>query len=471
MRLAEPIETTGLFWLPEQPDTKLSGVLKISESGEITVDLAGEFGDPFVKPRRLGISARPSEEEEALDPARIVGILQRGGRLTLDRCLHQKSRFSLPGHVSTSTVSAELALVGAEYCEGEEVLFSEFSFTIEGLDAWLSISGIEIEPNTASGGGLIRYHIPDDIPVHLPTEAELRFRFGLTFPSVSVPITEAAVQQTAEVQINLREPRPIEYFTSVASKLCNFLTLVLDEAVSIQSMTGYLDQETTGGEHRPVPVKLYGQFAPWPEKKPTVRLHHTLFRYPQVAIQLDNMMGKWFENYETFEPAFNLYFALRAQPSQFLDTKILWLCQALETVHRRSSGETEMQEEEFASLRKSVMQNCPPNRRQWLGLRLRNELSFRNRINRLLDPFNRWFGDEDKREAFVNVVCDTRNYLTHYDDVTTKDRASGPDEMFGLYEKLEALFQLHLLSQLGFDDLSIDSIIQGNRRLRRRLEV
>ena len=64
------------------------------------------------------------------------------------------------------------------------------------------------------------------------------------------------------------------------------------------------------------------------------------------------MMGKWFENYETFEPAFNLYFALRTQPSQFLDTKILWLTQALETLHRRSSDETEMSEEEFASLRR-----------------------------------------------------------------------------------------------------------------------
>ena len=56
MRLAEPIETTGMFWLPEQPDTQLSGVLKISESSEITVDLAGAFGNPLVTPRRFDVS-------------------------------------------------------------------------------------------------------------------------------------------------------------------------------------------------------------------------------------------------------------------------------------------------------------------------------------------------------------------------------------------------------------------------------
>ena len=472
MRLAEPIEATGMFWLPEQPDTQLSGVLKISESSEITVDLAGAFGNPLVTPRRFDVSTTPSREEPASDPRRIVGILQRGGRITLDRCLWQNTSFSLPSGLSTSTVFAELAFVGAEYGEEEETLFSEFSFSVEGLDTWLSISGIETEQDIANQKGLIRFHVPDDITLDLPYDSEMSFRFGLTFPSVSVLRTEAAVQQTVQALVKLRDPHPIEYFSSLAFKLCNFLTLALDQAVSVQSMTGYLSQETAEKENHRIPVKVYGQFAPWPEKNPTIRWHDVLFRYPNVASQLDNMMGKWFENYEIFEPAFNLYFASRTQPSQFLDTKLLWLTQALETLHRRSSDETEMPEEEFASLRESVMQSCLQSRRQWLNDRLHyaNELSFRHRIERLLEPVRRWFDDHRKRRAFVSRVCDTRNYLTHYDEATTGNRATGADEMFELYGKLEALFQLHLLSLIGLDAQAIDSIIQGNRGLRRRLE-
>ena len=314
--------------------------------------------------------------------------------------------------------------------------------------------------------------MPDDITLDLPYDSEMSFRFGLTFPIVSVLRTEAAVQQTVQALVKLRDPHPIEYFSSLAFKLCNFLTLALDQAVSVQSMTGYLSQETAEKENHRIPVKVYGQFAPWPEKNPTIRWHDVLFRYPNVASQLDNMMGKWFENYEIFEPAFNLYFASRTQPSQFLDTKLLWLTQALETLHRRSSDETEMPEEEFASLRESVMQSCLQSRRQWLNDRLHyaNELSFRHRIERLLEPVRRWFGDHRKRRAFVSRVCDTRNYLTHYDEATTGNRATGSDEMFELYGKLEALFQLHLLSLIGLDAQAIDSIIQGNRGLRRRLE-
>ena len=265
----------------------------------------------------------------------------------------------------------------------------------------------------------------------------------------------------------------MKHLSSLAVKLCHFLTLALDQPVSIQSMTGYLEQETAEKENRRLPVKIYGQFAPWPEKTPTIRWHDALFRYPHVASELDNMMRTWFENYELLEPAFNLYFASRTQPSQFLDTKILWLSQALETLHRRRSDETEMSEEEFASLRESVMKSCPPSRRQWLSHRLlyANELSFRHRIQRLLEPLERWFGDRAERGAFVNTVCDTRNYLTHYDETTTRNRATGSDELFELYGKLEALFQLHLLRLAGLDNTSIDSIVQENRGLRRRLDV
>ena len=473
MRLAEPIETTGMFWLPGKPDTQLSGVLKISDSSEITVELAGMFGNPLVTPERLGFPSTSSEDDTALVSGRIVGVLQKGGGITLDGCFWQHVSSSFGSGLSRSIVHADIAYVGAEYEEEEEALFSEISFPIEGLNAWLSISGIEIEQDRANRGGLIRFQMPDEISINLPCDAELKFSFGLSFPVSSVLMTRATVQQTALALVKLREPRPIGHFLSSARKLCAFLTLALDQAVSIQSITGYLIQEMSDKRSRRIPINVYGQFAPWPERRPTTRWHDALFRYPDVTSRLHSTVGKWFENYETFESAFNLYFASRTQSSQFLDTKVLWLTQALETLHRRSSKETEMSEEEFRNLRELVTQNCPQNRRQWLYDRLHyaNELSFRHRIEKLLEPWEHWFGNREKRRAFVNMVCDTRNYLTHYDEATTRNRASGSDELFDLFGKLEVLFQLHLLNLIGLDDSSIDSIVQENRRIRGKLGV
>ena len=73
-------------------------------------------------------------------------------------------------------------------------------------------------------------------------------------------------------------------------------------------------------------------------------------------------------------------------------------------------------------------------------------------------PIDSWFGNSSTRDALVNTICDTRNYLTHYDEATTGDRAKGPQELHELYKQLEALFQLHLLGLLGIDGPAIDSI-------------
>ena len=335
------------------------------------------------------------------------------------------------------------------------------------------MSGISLELDTKNKNGLIRYSLPDDVSFSLPQDVELGFTFGMTFPSVSLLITEASVNQHAFAQIKLKEPRTVTYFSSIAFKLCNFLSLATNQAVGLQSMTGYLYQDTPGGPNKRSPIRIYGQFAPWPERKPKFRPQDVLFRYPDVANNLGVMLTNWFESHEIFEPAFNLYFASKMHHSQFLNTKVLWLTQALETLHRRSSSEKRLLEGEFASLCDSLMENCPQNRRLWLSdaLRYANEISLRQRMKRLLDPFERWFGDRDKRKAFVSTACDTRNYYTHYDETNTENRAKEANELFELYGKLEALFQLHLLKLIGLDDPAIDSIVQENRVLRRKLGV
>ena len=341
MRIAEPIETNGMFWLPDQSDTKLPGTLNISDSGEITLQLEGVIGCPPVTARRDADSTTGSIEEITQDRSRIVGIVQQGGPVTLDRCLWRRGGLPFPGQLSTSTFSPRIAFVGAGYGEKEEPIFSEFSFTIEGLDAWLSITGIEIGPDPSGQGGLIRYCAPDDIPINLAPGVELKFRFGLNYPKATLHLTEASVQQTVEVAVKLAEPRPVEYFHSIALKLCNFLTLALDQAVSIQSMKGHFAPVNVRRKITRQLVHIYGQYGPWPEKRANIRWFDILFRYQDVAKQCEPMIVAWIESHERFEPAFNLYFAMKAQPSQFLDVKILWLCQALETLHRRSSEVTE----------------------------------------------------------------------------------------------------------------------------------
>ena len=470
MRLSEPIETSGRFWLLEEPGDWLPGLLKISESGEIRVELSGIFGDPFDALDSVAVALDSPTEEPPSRPKRMVGILERGGKITLDGCRWVSRKVGLVGGMSKSIVHAELAYIGRAYDKQEEVVFSRLSFAVEGLDNWLLESGITVARDIDNKSGSIGYKVPDDVALPLSDSVKVGFTFNLTSPAVSFPVTEVTIKQTASVFVQSREPRPIKYFSSFTFKLCNLLSLALNDRLTIQSMTGQVAQDHKDDQIE-LPISIYGQFAPWTENIPQLRWHRALFRYPDVAGHLNHIVVKWFENYENYEPAFNLYFASITQTSQFLDTKVLWLAQALEILHRRTSDEREMPEQEFSDLSQSVMQTCAPERRDWLGARLRyaNELSLRRRLNKLIKPFEHLLGDRRERRFLVNTICDTRNYLTHFDEKTTKDRARDPRELFDLYRKMAGLFELHLLRLTGFDEGSIDRIIRNNSDLKGRL--
>ena len=355
MRVKEPFETTGSFWVADHPEDKLPGVMKILETGRVSVELVGNFGGIRGAFHGLGISsASKAADSEYMTPKRICGKVLNGELVTLEECEYWVPKLRIggvSGGSSTSVVRPMHTLVGAEYGRQEEVSFSEFSFEVEGLETWLSVSGIEgefsVDEDTGVATGIIRYRKPNDVVVRLPNGDILEFRFIIHSPSSSIPVTDVTIKQTASVYIRTPESRPISYFASLAHRLCNFLSLTLDQNVCIESMTGYLTYDFDPCESRRMPIRLYGDFAPWTDRKPDIRWYRTLFRYQEVASEIEDVLKKWFESYDKFSPALDLYFASKTQSTVFVEAKILWLAQALETLHSQSYSETELAEAEF----------------------------------------------------------------------------------------------------------------------------
>ncbi len=462
--------------MPGNPEDQFPGLMKISETGAVTVELFDNSGG------RGGIqnwwsTVTPSlADEESQRVKRICGRVLDGGPVTLDACDYRGARVTTggPGPVDSSTsIVHPVTLVGAEYSEQEEILFTEFGFSVEGLDTWLSVSGIERELETEEATGIttrfIRYRRLDDIVVRLPNGDSLEFRFNISSSS-PIPVTEVTVKQTASVFVRTRVPRPISYFASIAHRLCNFLTLALDQNVCIEVMTGYLARDVKPENERKRPIKVYGGFAPWIDRKPNIRWDRALFLYPAIADRIDDVLYKWFDRYDEFSPALDLYFASRTQSSVFLEAKILWLAQALETLHSRSSSATELPKAKFDNQLLQIEQsNLDETVRTWLLEILHNRVTFRKRLRGLLYPFRTSFGTRKQRERFIDRVNDTRNYLTHYDEETTSSRAKTPEQLIALHEKMEGLFQLHALKLLGLNQETLTSIAQESETLSNKL--
>ena len=447
MRLSEPIEKTGFFWAPEDADNRLPGVLRISETGETTLEVFG--------PSKQMLSHRPLDDplfnQEASVINRIVGVVGKNESVTLDNCFI-KNWNSTFGGLWTSTIQANRAFIGAIYRDGEEATFSKIEFSAEGLDEWLWISGIHTDYDWNDRSAFIRFDPPEEISLHLPEGIEMKLVFRWTLPSLPA-ITEARITQKAYISLISTKLRSLGDFIPLISKLHNFLCFAIDKTVSLESVTAYSTELTRnlddGSTYEP-PIKVYYQGTPHLETKSKIYWHDMLFLYRDVANDFEEILHRWLKNYETSEPAFNLYFASKSGAHKYLDGNFLSLVQGIETLHRRNSQETSMPEEEFSNLVDTILKNVPNDKKELIKEKLKyaNELSLRKRLRKMIEPFRNFFGSSDERRSFIYKVVSTRNYLTHYDGNLVSKTASGKDLLM-LYMKLEALFQLHFLHFLS----------------------
>ncbi len=131
MRLDEPFDSTGEFWLPSGPDDKVPGTLRIAQNGEITLELAGAFSGPaaFARHRRSGRYHFGGGTEE--HPTRVLGVIRDGGAVTLDGCQPPSGTFQFPSGLATSVIHVDVAYIGVWYDENEEIAFQELDCLFE----------------------------------------------------------------------------------------------------------------------------------------------------------------------------------------------------------------------------------------------------------------------------------------------------------------------------------------------------
>lgn len=458
MRLDEPIEAKGVFWLPDTPDDQTSGILRVSESGETRLEVFGVSGNLLPTPRELAT-------DEALDIERILGIVEGNRLVTLEGCMRDHVEISLIGKTQKGNFYVSYVLFGALYEKDEDVNFSEFRFSVEGLSDWLFISGIDFCPDKENNKGAIYFKLPEDISINLDDETTLEIIFNIVSHQVTIPVTDARISQKSYFYLKSKRGRSIEDLRSLVDGLRNFISLGVNQFVSVNSLTGYIDMASNQSMSKP--IEIYGKLFLDSNADPNIRYHDTLFKYKDIADELEMHLVKWLDAYKEFETVFRTYFIYLSNISPFLGNQFLSLAQGIEGLHRRSSNDKEMGKKEFDNLIKRLVYHCPEERVEWLKNKLSyaNEPSLKQRIQSLSEPFKDWFGSGDDFDNFVNKVVNTRHYLTHYDENNRKKSAFG-DDLWKLTHQLEALFQLHLLRLIGID---VDLTLKNNTRFHRKI--
>ena len=464
MRIPKPIETRGEFWLPGNPDQRLPGILSISEPGEVTLEIEGDMKFAFDRRNPDGMIGKLS---------RIVGLVEPGGHVTLENCPYSITSNSERG--ATSLCRPTLAFIGTSYGKDEKVNLTEFRFSVEGLDEWLMLSSVHERTDVQREHSQTTFQRRGP-SIRLSSDATIaEFLVKLTYSRPQgTPVMGARITKKAYISLKSDKPRELRHFRDLAYKLCNFLSLALDQPVSMQSISVSNMHECSNRESiQPLSISLFGQFAPRNERRPVTDELKILLPFQRISNILEQLVINWLEAYEANEPAFDLYFLTRSSEALTLEVKLILLLQGIETLHRREGqGEPQMPEDEFANIRSSLLQVCPKDRRKWLKgvLEYANEIKYRKRVEDMIRPFQHCLGIKNSKERkyFVHKVVKTRNYFTHYDK-RNEDLARGMRDLILLSYRLEALFQLHLLRLIGLSTEQIDFIVENSSILQSKL--
>lgn len=457
MRVLEDIVLEGHFWLPDKTDKKVSGRLTIKDKAEIRLEITDRFKS-F------------KEELTGYHPERINGEVEKHGYVTLENCIFLNR--SLSGTVSKSIISAQSLYLGVAYNEGENPTFNTFSFEIDCLNEWHGCSGFEIDLNIENHSASVAYQRPKRIDLWSNADIKLGIRFSWSSPGTPSN-GKFEISENSYFHIESTKPRPISDFARIAHRISHLFSLAYDQTVAISNVrttSESLKHVSANGTPYAHIIKVFYPALSHNEHPLKIHRFHMLFRMPDIIENSQAIFSSWFSAYDHFTPALNLYFSAQSGIHKFLDSRFLALVQALETYHRRTSKTKTFTPEEFELLRWSLLEATPHDYQNYIKGRLThgNEPSLPARIREMLNEYADLFGSSKSRESLVRKVAAARNYYTHF-DTSLENQVMEGIKFWQLCQKMDALMQLMLLKEVGFDSDKIRAIVAGSDRFKRKL--
>ena len=411
MRIKEEFKKSGNFWLPSNPEIKVPGILSIADGGNVELETIGW----------LNVSNRVLNGED--DEKRIVGQLEDDLSVIIDDCFCYNApapSFSIDSNnndefKSFFSINGK-TFIGITCDEDENILLNNLTFSVEGIEEWVGI-------NSQS----------EEILFNLSNEMKLSILFDDKPPSEN-NITEAKINPKAYFKLVSLEKRDVKDFIFIAEKITTLLCFAIDQIVCLKDISATIIDENPAS--RPISVDIYYRSRPYSQKKTIITRRRMLFRYQDIQNKCEQVVNAWIEANRLSSTVFRSYFLAKTGIS--LEDNFLKLARGLEEFHR------------------SLLLG---DRRMYL----------RNRLVEMIDPFKNFIGFNEERSEIITSVVKTRNYLAH-DAQSLQDEAASGQDLVYLYLKMEALFQLNLLSKLGFTPEEIQSIFDANDQLNYKLK-
>jgi ApeA N-terminal domain 1 len=406
-------EHKGYFWLPEDPEEQLAGILKFSQAEGVVLDLFGYF-DKYVNPY--------SKESNI-----ILGITSSGKKVTLQNCFEHSRSMGMPGFASSSISSINL-FIGDHFKTVEDLCFSELCISYKGINEWLDISGFEKPIYDGVNKELsVKYKKPSDIIFEIKDDWNLLVQFNYFAPlQYFHPVEKFEIRQAPVIVFKPLQITNFKEFNNQLHVFNSLISICYFSYPQVESIEYYITDEDNPENTKKIQW-YYRHGINYSKLKKYSSRHDFLMTYKDIKVNSEDIFKNWYRLYEQASATIDTLAEELMHRNNNIEFRFLGLTQAMESFHQRIKGG----KVNFIVRIERIMENLP--------LKIRKELV------------------SDTNE-FSKMIRRNRNFLTHHDE-KLKDGSASLGELFQMSERLKIILITSILKEVGVDDSDLERII------------
>ena len=420
--LAEKIELSGFWWLPENPGNRVFGTLRYDGRGNIELKLDGFFDGRNIADvgkvtiDNQGNMTRTVRSRDLRIFYDIIYGVSDGKEITIFNAEDMSSIKNPEWRGVNKTagncrIFADFLILGRHVRNSEDKLFGGLRVSVDNLGCWDSLEGSQ------------------------------EFKFSALGKSVEIcgfGSSEKPNQRGPFCQITSGEGFSLQEALEEVNAIQNFMSFVANQFSDIVWVQLQVGNEFLDLLFLPVKIESGTEAA---RGKFNAELTSNAF-------PIDTSLSKWFELVNRAQAAISMVIVMQFEKMPFVENDLLMVTMTAEVLHRNLKlGGRPYVNKEFKLMREKLLEAAPDGYKEMIKSSIRNELTLRQRLVGLAD-----FVGEDLISALIPDVeywaketTKARNYLTHEGKVKNQS----VEELIAIVDVTKAVVVLSVMRCIG----------------------
>ncbi|WP_329218846.1 hypothetical protein OG352_20835 [Streptomyces sp. NBC_01485] len=473
LNLDEAGEWSGIWWLPDDPDQPIPGILRYSPDDGLVLSLIGAFENRIMSTPSPGLTIF---HEGSRNWDVIHGAAEQQ-EISLIGCYPSDVRRTIGSRVKSpdkQTVVAMTALVGAHVNGEDDAVFSAAEIAVEDLDFWAASSVFEGFLGATDGeidgtGSISVKPVPTRSVLVAGTEFRLQHQHTLPFFDHRKGGTVGRMHDTAFVRIVPAAPFSLGGAREAASLVQDLVSLATHRAAGVIWLRLEMaePEPTLLPDGHPAPRRraevIYSPTALGRGNAKAVD-HNRVF-FTCESLPFEEVVPRWHEARGRLKAATSMLLGLRYAPARYVENNLLTAVGAAEVLHRGLRiDEKPFPRADFKAMRDAMLEQVPGRHRERFKGVIRNDPTLRDRLYALAarpdqDAIALLMPDVDR---WAERTTRARNDLTH--EGRTPNHCT--EELIAVVEVTTAVIILNLLHELGLPAERQSEIVRKHPQLR-----